>query len=115
MRKYLIICFALVMFCCSDDEKAIDVVFEGIERGAILRNINRNSKDFIHNDFESNFSITIEEQDLEEGDLLDFVRLFVAFEDNTPENGTNDMSELVLRDIPNTPVSYTHLTLPTKA
>ncbi len=101
MRNYYIYYLvAVCFFSCSEDDKAIDVVVNEIERGAILRNIERISKDFIHEDFESTFSLTIEEQDLEEGDLLDFVRMYLAYEDRNDANGINTTSETVLGDIP---------------
>ncbi|MEP0263470.1 hypothetical protein [Dokdonia sp.] len=100
LSRYIYLFILLVAISCSSDDKAIDVVFEGIERGAVLRNINKVSKDFIHNDFESAFEVEIEEQDLEEGALLDFVRLYVEFRDHTDGGNDNSIQEIMLRDIP---------------
>jgi hypothetical protein len=88
-----------IAISCSNDDKAINALFEGTERGTILRNINKVSKDFIHNDFESAFELEIEEQDLEEGDLLDFVRVYIAFRDQTAGGSDTSTQEIILKDI----------------
>ncbi|MEP0263469.1 hypothetical protein [Dokdonia sp.] len=95
---YMLLFFSIIS--CSNDDKAIDALVEETERGAVLRNINKVSKDFIHNNFESAFDIEIEEQDLEDGALLDFVRLYVAFRDHTSGSNDNSVQEIMLRDIP---------------
>lgn len=102
MKLYRLIRLLILIFTisCSNDDKAIDVVVEGIERGAVLRNINRESKDFIHNDFESAFEIEVEEQDLENGGLLDFVRVYVEFRDHTDGGSDISTQEITLKDIP---------------
>ena len=100
LHPFTYIFILLFALSCSTDDKAIDTVFEGIERGAVLRNINKVSKDFIHNDFESAFEIEIEEQDLEEGALLNFVRLYIEFRDHTDGGSDNSAQEIMLKDIP---------------
>ncbi|WP_299767175.1 hypothetical protein [uncultured Dokdonia sp.] len=95
---YLLLIF--LAFSCSEDDKAIDVVVEEIERGAILRNIDRVSPNFERTDLQSTFTVVLEEQDLEEGGIFDFVRLYLQYLDRTPTNGNDSSSEIVLRDIP---------------
>lgn len=85
---------------CSNDDKAIDTVVEEIERGAILRNIDRISPNFERANTESFFSVTLEEQDLEEGGIFDFVRLYIQYSDRTPSNGSDSRAEILLRDVP---------------
>lgn len=93
--------FAFILaLSCSNDDKAIDEVVEEIERGAVLRNITKVSKDFIHTNFESAFEIEIEEQDIQEGGLLDFVRLYIEFRDRTVNTSDNSTQEIILKDIP---------------
>lgn len=102
MRFYSITCFLFILFMssCSNDDKTIDVVVERLERGAILRNIDRVSPNFERTNTESFFSVTLEEQDLEEGEIFDFVRLYLQFRDRTPENGIlPSVSEIQLRDV----------------
>lgn len=99
LHQFTYVLILLLAISCSTDDKTIDIVFEGIERGAVLRNINKVSKDFIHNDFESAFEIEIEEQDLEEGDLLDFVRVYIEFRDHTAGGSDSSTQEITLKDI----------------
>ena len=102
MKLYKFICLFLFFFVisCSEDDKAIDVVFEGIERGAVLRNIDRVSPNFERTDVQSKFIVVLEEQDLEEGGIFDFVRLYLQFKDRSPNNGDDSTSEIILKDVP---------------
>ncbi|MDE0599135.1 MAG: hypothetical protein OSB51_08170, partial [Dokdonia donghaensis] len=88
MKKIYFIILVGILTTCSDDEKAIEVVTEEIERGAVLRNITRIQNNFEAGDLTSAFAVEIEEQDEEDGALLDFVRVSgfvatVAFDDIT--------------------------------
>lgn len=96
---FLILSIALC-FSCSEDDKAIDTVVEEIERGAILRNIDRVSPNFLRTDIQSAFIVVLEEQDLEEGGIFDFVRLYLQYKDRVPENGDASASEIILKDVP---------------
>ncbi len=100
MKQLFALVLLSLLISCSDDEKEIDILFEEVERGAVLRNIEKVSKDFVHEDFNSLFTLTIEEQDLEEGGLLDFVRIYVSYEDQNSSNGDNSEPEVVVSDIP---------------
>ncbi len=102
LKKIIALFIVILSLSCSDDEKAIDIVLEQVERGAVLRNIDRISPNFEHNNFQSVFAVELEEQDIEEGGIFDFVRLHIAYADRTPENGINSVSEQVLRDVPST-------------
>ncbi|WP_299681475.1 hypothetical protein [uncultured Dokdonia sp.] len=97
----LVVVFSFIcILSCSEDDKVIDEVVQEIERGAILRNVNKIRKDFIHNDFESAFELEIEAQDIEDGALLDFVRLYIDFRDQTDSDVNLDTQEVMLRDVP---------------
>lgn len=102
MKPYQFTYLLLILFAfsCSEDDKAIDMVVEEIERGAILRNIDRISPNFERTDLQSTFTVVLEEQDLEEGGIFDFVRLYLQYLDRTPTNGNDSSSEIVLRDVP---------------
>ncbi|WP_299211186.1 hypothetical protein [uncultured Dokdonia sp.] len=103
MKKIIFSVLSLILFIsCSEDDKAIDTVFQEIERGAILRNIDRVSPNFDRTDLQSAFIVVLEEQDLEEGGIFDFVRLYLQFKDRTPTNGDNSQLEIILKDIPST-------------
>lgn len=100
MKNIYLLLICCLSINCSSDDKAINIVTEQIERGAVLRNVQRISKDFIHQDFDSSFSLLIEEQDLEDGGLLDFVRIYISYQDQNESNGINSTNELIVRDIP---------------
>lgn len=82
-RVYYYLVTLLVLASCSDDEtNAIETVFES-DRGAVLRTVAINSGEFELGNPESAISIEIEEQDVEDGNLLDRVNVFVAYRNAT--------------------------------
>ncbi|MFT5892777.1 MAG: hypothetical protein ACI9Y7_002890 [Dokdonia sp.] len=100
LHRFIYVFILLFAISCSEDDKAIDTVFQGIERGAILRNIDRVSPNFERTDVQSRFTVVLEEQDLEEGGIFDFVRLHLQFKDRSPDNGDDSASEIILKDVP---------------
>ena len=88
---------ALLLLSCTDDESTT-AQFLNADRGAILRTVEFRSAEFRVNDPESFIDILIEEQDEEDGDLLDYVEVYVAFQDNT-SGGTDLSKQEVLFDI----------------
>ena len=81
------------MASCEDDEQnTTDFVQESVTRGAVLRTLD------LQNDLPltaagaevASFSVSLEEQDAFEGDLLESVDVYVTFKDNTegPESDT---------------------------
>lgn len=88
------------LFSCSTDKKAIEVVTEEVERGAVLRTIAINSTDFDVNNLQSTFHVDLEEMDIEDGGLLDEVEVFIQFKDNTSYNGSNAVGNTLLQTIP---------------
>lgn len=101
--KLLLLC---CLFSCSSDEKAIDIVLNDVRRGAVLRTVQINNAEFEVNNPESLYSIVLEEQDVQDGGLLEDVSVLISFIDNTPEDGdlstTSDIFEsLILSDFTN--------------
>lgn len=95
MKRSILACLAaLVVFSCSDDEKAIDRVNEELEYGAVVRTLNFNNSEFDVTDPNSVFSVDIEVQDEQDGGLLESVDLFVSFIDNTPAGGDFSTQEV---------------------
>jgi len=96
MKTFTTILLTCTLFIgCNTDEKAIETVLEDVERGAFLRTLQINNCEFDINDLSSTFSIDIQEQDLEEGDLMELVNVYAMFLDNTVQ-GTNYTSNEVL-------------------
>ena len=70
---------ALLLLSCTDDDSTT-AQFLNADRGAILRTVEFRSAEFRVNDPESFIDILIEEQDEEDGDLLDYVEVYVALQ-----------------------------------
>lgn len=90
---------ALLLLGCSNDEKAAETVLTDVERGAFLRTLQINNSEFNIEDLSSRFSVQIQEQDLEDGDLLDRVDVYVRFLDNNMQNGNASSEEVLLETL----------------
>ncbi len=84
----MIALLGLAISACSEDDKTIDGVFETVENGAVLRTVSVTGGALDVLDTSAATSITIEEQDVENGALLSEVRAFVNLTDNTPDATT---------------------------
>ena len=85
----------LLISSCDDGDKVIDTVFDETTRGAILRTIEADGI-FDRFDTSTTFGFTFEEQDYEDGDLLEKVDLYISFEDNTEANGDSTVDEILI-------------------
>lgn len=85
---------------CTSDDKLVDKVEEGIQRGAVLRTIAFEPNAFFFDDTASEVNFTWEYQDITDGDLLSSVDVSIEFIDGTPANGTTTASEAALANIP---------------
>lgn len=90
---------ALVTVSCSEDDKLSLKIQDTVERGAVIRTISFESTSFNVFDPESIFAMTIEEQDLEDGDLFQDVEIYLDFVDNTESNGTTTSQEQLLMNL----------------
>ncbi|WP_224489035.1 hypothetical protein [Robertkochia flava] len=84
INKILSLSLLALLGSCVESDNAIDELFDNTERGAALRTLSVNNPDFSISDPSSVFSVTLEEQDYEMGDLLESVDVYVSFTDNTP-------------------------------
>lgn len=92
--KFLFASLFLVTFSCVDSENTIDTVLD-YETGAILRTISVNNAVLNSSDPMSTFSVTVEEQDEEDGALFQQVNVYCQLRDLTADNSdgsTNDNS-----------------------
>ena len=92
----LIICFC---FSCSSDDKVVNIVEAGITNGAVLRTVSINYAEFHPGDLTTSFDIDIEEQDVNGGELLDKVDIYIRFLDNTTEDVDNSTVETLYGSI----------------
>lgn len=100
MRNFTILFVVLAFFSCKSDDESTVPDFQNLEQGAVLRTVSVNSAEININDIESAYSIEIEEQDTEDGALLDEVEVYVSFKDNTTDNGDSSKSEILFFNIP---------------
>lgn len=97
---YLLAFIAVFAVSCTDEDKLpLDV--ENLETGAILRTIDLESAvvDFFDVS-NSKFSVVLEADDGSQGDRIESIDVFVSFDDNSPEDGSNDVSEVLYETIP---------------
>lgn len=87
------------MVACSEDDKLTVEIQETVERGAVLRTVSITGGSWNVTDDTETFTIEWEEQDIEDGDLLDEVRIFADLVDNT-DDATTDPAEVQLATIP---------------
>tara|TARA_R110001632_G_scaffold53831_9_gene132302 strand:- start:683 stop:1627 length:945 start_codon:yes stop_codon:yes gene_type:complete len=99
-RYLLAACLFTICVQCTDGGKAIEEVMEEVERGAVLRNITYNNIVFDINDLQSTYSIVIEEQDVQEGGLLEDVDVYIQFIDRTTTTTDLTSQESLLIKIP---------------
>ena len=97
--KILICSLLMVSFSCQDSENTIDTVLD-YETGAILRTISVDSQLLNASDPNSLFSVTIEEQDEQDGALLQEVRVLVELRDLTTDFTTPATGEVLVQTIP---------------
>ena len=100
-----------IIFSCDSDDKVTDTVQDNVETGAVLRTIEirensipigiENGETIITGT--AQLSITLEEQDQEEGALLESVDVYTTFTDGSPDTGDTSMAvteEVFLGNIP---------------
>ena len=89
----------ILVAACKTDDKLVDQIFAGIERGAIIRTISSEGQSWNVTDETSTLTLRLEAQDEEMGELLREVRFYASFVDNTSGNTINP-AEVLLETIP---------------
>lgn len=97
---------------CQESDNVIDQVVDGTTNGAILRTIEVISNTMNSSDPASFWSVTVEEQDTEDGDLFESVDVLVSLRDLTPDNGTTVANDFPVKTIPASEFSAGPLGLP---
>ncbi len=83
----LLLALPLLNSCDSDEQ--IDELIDTVERGAILRTVETLSNELPIGDETASFSVLLEEQDQENGALLQSVDVFVMFTDDSEDAGNS--------------------------
>lgn len=101
--KILSLSLLALLGSCAESDNAIDELFDNTERGAVLRTISVNNPNFSISDLNSSFSVTLEAQDAEMGNLVESMDVYVSFTDKTPgKPDANDYSkdEVFVENVP---------------
>lgn len=105
LNIYLIAALAglLLTVSCETDDKVVIDVLDGNTSGAVLRErAISGEEDFDIFRDETTFSVTMEEQDEDNGELIDRVDFTISFVDNNKEGATGDdtVSDIAFGTIP---------------
>lgn len=96
--RYVFILALIISFTsCGNDERIVDEVFDGTTSGAVLRTISSINEIAIGAVDPQFFNLVIEEQDAQEGDLLESVDVFITFTDASTGTTT---TEAMVENIP---------------
>lgn len=83
---------------CENNDNIIETVLD-VETGAVLRTIEIVNNTLNSSDPSSSWSVIIEEQDEQDGDLLKSVAVYVSIRDLTPGNGTTVANDMFIKTI----------------
>ena len=81
---------------CEDSNNTIDEVFD-YETGAILRTLSVDNALLNSSDPSTAFVVTVEEQDAQDGGLLESVDIYVTLRDLTADNGTSVAEDVYVK------------------
>jgi len=85
---------------CEDGNNTIDEVLGTFETGAVLRTLEVISSTVNASLPDSEWRVSVEEQDEEDGGLFEAVEIFVTLRDLTPDNGTSIAQDAFVKSIP---------------
>ena len=97
------ITLGIVTTSCTGEDNTVDTVLGDVTNGAVLRTISIISNEIPIGDDTALFSIEIEEQDNQEGALLESVDVYTTFADGSPDDGDSTgatTTEVFLFNIP---------------
>lgn len=93
--------FTLLIFTqCSEPENPIYEVLDTYTSGAVLRTVEISSAEFNSFDSSTFFEVTIEEQDEQNGSLMQEVKVYLGFDDNTSANKVTTKAETLYTTLP---------------
>jgi hypothetical protein len=81
-----------LLFGCKDGDTVFDQIVANETRGAALRTVELISNELPIGVADAGFSALLEVQDQENGQLAEFVEVYIGFRDNTVEEGAPDLS-----------------------
>jgi len=90
---YFLIAATVFFTSCESDDKVVLDIIDGVTSSAILRTRSIENGTYNRFDTTSIFSVTVEEQDVENGALLSSVDVLVSFKDNKDDGVDNTKAE----------------------
>ncbi|MDT8414849.1 MAG: hypothetical protein RQ735_05680 [Flavobacteriaceae bacterium] len=101
IKLIVLMLLSLIVVSCEDDDATItQVVQNEVERGAVLRTLDLISSTFNAFDPTSTFDVIIQEQDIEDGGLMESVDVFLSFQKPGASGFDTVVSERLLENIP---------------
>ena len=98
LKYNVVLLLGILLIACSEDDKLTVEIQDSVERGAVLRTISNDPNSFTFDDPDSEWTLSMEEQDIEDGALLSSVDVLVGYVDLTG-NGVS-ATETALMNIP---------------
>jgi len=96
----IVLVLGLILACEDEDKLQIDNIIENLGDAGGLRTVNPISLSIdLNNISGSEFAVEVEEWDVEDGNLLDFVEVYVQFQDFTPDNGDSARPEALVSTV----------------
>src|SRR5690606_35619124 len=101
-KKFLIVLgtVAVTTSCDKNPDHAVYDLVDDPESGAVLRTLEVVNSLLNSSDPDSTFEVLIEEQDEQDGGLMESVDLYVTLNDRTADNGTTPPSESLVKTFP---------------
>lgn len=99
-KNLAILSVLVITFSCNTSPN--NIIYEldpNAIHGAVLRTIDIGNILLNSSDPNSTFEVTVEEQDIEDGALMESVDVYVSFRDLTPDNGTTAANEALIKTI----------------
>ncbi|MEB3344887.1 hypothetical protein U6A24_05415 [Aquimarina gracilis] len=95
IKYFNLILLAAITLGCDSDDKTVDVILDTFTSGGVLRTIDIDNN-MVYNDLtmqfdnDANYTLTLEEQDNQNGGLLSEVEIYTRFIENTRVDTNND-------------------------
>lgn len=84
---------SLMFTSCDEGDVVVDDVTGNTQRGAILRTVNLISNELPIGKADASFSVELEVQSDQNGELVDNIEVYLGFRDNTVEDGADDLDK----------------------
>ena len=112
LRNLLLVVSAIAISSCDQDPDNTIYNVLDFESGAVLRTIEVGNSVLNSSDPNSTFSVTVQEQDREDGALMQEVQITATFQDLTSGNGTTTAGPVVVKTVPASDFTTDELGLP---